>query len=115
MDEQIRAQIEIQSQQQIQIQIKEYLPTSLQQQSEECKGQIKELEWSLKNSSVHFGVCCITSSFTKRICFSAARRSNARLPVTDLDEPLRVVLKADGTRSRWFPANLKSLCAYDGL
>jgi hypothetical protein len=47
--------------------------------------------------------------------FRGARRSNATLPVSDLDEPLQVVLKANGEKSELFPTNLRSLFSYDSM
>lgn len=46
--------------------------------------------------------------------YSEAKVKNANIHAEDQDEPLVQVLKADGTRSEWFPADLRSLFSYDG-
>ena len=48
----MKAEIEKEVQEIANLQIKEYLPVSLQKQSEDCAAQINEIKKSLQNSSV---------------------------------------------------------------
>jgi hypothetical protein len=48
----VKAEIEKQVKEISNLQIKEYLPVSLQKQSEDCNAQINEIKKSLQNSSV---------------------------------------------------------------
>jgi hypothetical protein len=44
---------------------------------------------------------------------SEARAKNAGIHAMDRDEPLAPVVKADGTRSEFFPADMRTLRSYD--
>ncbi|KAH9941923.1 hypothetical protein B0H21DRAFT_543111 [Amylocystis lapponica] len=89
----IKSEIAIQVKEQIDIHIAEHLPVSLKQQTEESKKQLVQVRHALVNSE--------------------ARRANSILRTSNLDDPLAVVLKPDGTRSGVYPADLRSLFSYD--
>ncbi|CCL99191.1 uncharacterized protein FIBRA_01206 [Fibroporia radiculosa] len=91
--EQIRKELALQVPEEIQRQIADHLPVSLHEQSRECKLQIIEVENALANSK--------------------ARKLNSTFDVDNLGDTLSVVLRADGTKSGVFPANLNSLFAFD--
>lgn len=93
IEEQIRAEIAMQVKQEVSAQIVEHLPISLQEQAEQSKRQLQDVKQSLVNSE--------------------ARRANAGLRANNLDDPLVRVLKPDGTESKLFPADLRSLFGYD--
>ncbi|OCH89883.1 hypothetical protein OBBRIDRAFT_793874 [Obba rivulosa] len=93
IQEQIKAEILLQVKVQIDLQIREHLLVPLQDVVGESKRQLVEVDHALQNSS--------------------ARRVNALLRGTNLDDTLGVVLKPDGSKSKLYPANLRSLFAYD--
>ncbi|RPD78469.1 hypothetical protein L226DRAFT_457423 [Lentinus tigrinus ALCF2SS1-7] len=93
--EQIKLEVAKQVKEQMEAQIHEHLPVPLAQQAEESRHQIVEVTHALENSE--------------------ARRKNANLrpSPSNLSDALEVVLKPDGTKSKLYPANLRSLFAYD--
>jgi len=93
VDEQIKVEIALQVKAQVDLQIREHLTASLKEVVDESKRQLAEVAHALQNSE--------------------ARRTNALLRSTSLDEALAVVLKPDGCKSKLYPANLRSLFAYD--
>jgi len=74
-------------------QIGEHIPVPLKQQAEETKEQLRVVQASLQNSR--------------------SRSANSSLQAEHLYEPLAIVLTPEGKRSRWWPADLGSLFAYD--
>jgi len=46
--------------------------------------------------------------------YSEARRANAVLRASNLDDTLTAVVKMDGTKSELFPDTLRTLFGYDG-
>ncbi|KAF7315175.1 hypothetical protein MIND_00031900 [Mycena indigotica] len=88
----IRKEITTQVESEVNVQLQQLFPISLKQQSVNNKAQLREAKTSLSNS--------------------AARKKNAQLRINDLDEPMMPVLKADGTRSTLFPADLRALLDY---
>ncbi|CAE6446112.1 unnamed protein product [Rhizoctonia solani] len=93
IQEQIRLELTRQIREAVQEQITEHLPVSLQDQAEESKRQLIEVRNSLLNSE--------------------ARRSNATLRSTNLDDPLAPVVKANGEESALAPQTLRQLFSYD--
>ncbi|KAJ1305875.1 hypothetical protein OPQ81_010597 [Rhizoctonia solani] len=93
IQEQIRLELRQQIRAAVQEQISEHLPVSLQDQAEESKRQLIEVRNSLLNSE--------------------ARRSNATLRSTNLDDPLAPVVKANGEESALAPQTLRQLFSYD--
>jgi len=92
--EQIEAEITLQVAKQVTVQIKDHLPVSLEDQVADNKTQFEVVKHSLINSE--------------------ARRLNSSLrSPRDLAEPLTVVLKANGQKSSFFPADLTTLFSYD--
>ncbi|KAJ7496967.1 hypothetical protein FB451DRAFT_1209425 [Mycena latifolia] len=91
--DEIRMQVAAQVKQQVDLQIQEQIPISLRQQSMDNKTQLQIAKTSLTNS--------------------AARKKNSGLRIQNLDESLALVLKADGTKGKLFPADLRSLLSYD--
>jgi len=92
--EQIQTEITLQVDKQVATQIKDHLPVSLEDQIADSKKQLEEVRQSLHNSE--------------------ARRANSVLRTPrDLSESLAVVLKADGNKSEFYPADLRSLFSYD--
>ena len=47
--------------------------------------------------------------------FSESRISNSNVDILNLDEALATVLTSEGTRSDYFPADLRSLLSYDSM
>lgn len=47
--------------------------------------------------------------------FSESRISNSNVDILNLDEALASVLTSEGTRSDYFPADLRSLLSYDSM
>ncbi|PIL34064.1 hypothetical protein GSI_03775 [Ganoderma sinense ZZ0214-1] len=99
MREQIRKQVPLeiakQAREQIGLQIRDVLPVSLKTQAKESRDYLEEVKHALENSE--------------------ARRKNSVLKPSpnNLADGLAVVLKPDGTKSKLYPANLRSLFAYD--
>ncbi|KAJ6593538.1 hypothetical protein B0H19DRAFT_24379 [Mycena capillaripes] len=93
--EHIRMEVAAQVKEQVDVQIREQIPISLKEQSMNNKTQLQDARTSLTNS--------------------AARKKNANLRIQNLDEPLVVVLKSDGTKGKLFPADLRSLLSYDAV
>ncbi|KAI1785389.1 hypothetical protein LXA43DRAFT_1038506 [Ganoderma leucocontextum] len=99
MREQIRRQIGLeivkQSKQQIGSQIHEVLPVPLRTQAEESRRHLVEVRHALENSE--------------------ARRKNSVIKPSpnNLADDLAVVFRPNGTRSKMYPANLRSLFSYD--
>ncbi|KAH7329816.1 hypothetical protein B0J17DRAFT_679793 [Rhizoctonia solani] len=93
IQEQIRLELTRQIHDAVQEQITEHLPVSLQDQAEESKRQLIEVRNSLLNSE--------------------ARRSNATLRSTNLDDALAPVVKANGEESALAPQTLRQLFSYD--
>jgi len=91
--DQIRAEVFAQVKDEIEVQLPEHLPVSLKQQVGESKKYLVGVRHALVNSE--------------------ARRANSVLRTSNLDDPLAVVLKPDGTRSVVYPADLRSLFSYD--
>ncbi|GLB37762.1 putative D-isomer specific 2-hydroxyacid dehydrogenase family protein [Lyophyllum shimeji] len=90
---QIRREVAFQVKEQVDLQIRDHIPVPLEQQAIDNKRQISEIKVALANSE--------------------ARAKNSHLQVTNLDEPLVPILKPDGSRSKLFPADLRSLFSYD--
>ncbi|EMD33101.1 hypothetical protein CERSUDRAFT_57510, partial [Gelatoporia subvermispora B] len=93
VDEQIKAEILLQVKEQVSVQIREHLSLSIADVVAESKRQLVEVNHALRNSE--------------------ARRANALLRSNNLDDNLAVVLKPDGSKSKLYPVNLRSLFAYD--
>jgi len=94
IQEQIQTEITLQVTKQVTAQIKDHLPVSLEDQVADSKRQFEVVRHSLINSE--------------------ARRVNSVLrSPRDLGEQLATVLKADGRKSEFFPADLRSLFSYD--
>ncbi|KAL5638186.1 hypothetical protein ACGC1H_005027 [Rhizoctonia solani] len=93
IQEQIRLELTRQVREAVQEQITEHLPVSLQDQADESKRQLIEVRNSLLNSE--------------------ARRSNATLRSTNLDDTLAPVVKANGEESALSPQTLRQLFSYD--
>ncbi|KAG6902366.1 hypothetical protein C0995_000928 [Termitomyces sp. Mi166 len=89
----VKSEIALQVRKQVNEQIREYIPVPLQQQVSENKKQIFDIKISLLNSK--------------------ARARNSTLKTTNLDEPLMALYKLDGNKSNLYPADLRSLFAYD--
>lgn len=92
------------------IQLQHYIPISLTQQAVDSKKRIAEMRIALENS---LAFPCLYRIVSNGGC-SEARIKNGSIRAEDVDEPLAHVLKGDGTRSKLFPANLRSLFSYDG-
>ncbi|OBZ69690.1 hypothetical protein A0H81_10460 [Grifola frondosa] len=92
IQESIRKEIAKQVKEQMDAQILEHMPMPLKQQAEESKQQLVEVKRALMNSE--------------------ARRANSVLCASNLDDPL-AVLKPDGTKSRLYPSDLRSLFSYE--
>ncbi|QRV97884.1 THP2 domain protein [Ceratobasidium sp. AG-Ba] len=93
IQEQIRLEIAEQVRAAVHEQMPEHLPVSLQEQADESKRQLIEVRHSLLNSE--------------------ARRSNATLRSTNLDDPLAPVVKPNGEESALAPETLRQLFSYD--
>ncbi|KAF8678656.1 hypothetical protein RHS04_05208 [Rhizoctonia solani] len=93
IQEQIRLELRQQIQAAVKEQISEHLPVSLQDQADESKRQLIEVRNSLLNSE--------------------ARRANATLRSTNLDDALAPVVKANGEESALAPQTLRQLFSYD--
>ncbi|KAI3609503.1 hypothetical protein WG66_001181 [Moniliophthora roreri] len=94
MRTEIQKEVEMSVKSQVEAQILGHIHTPLRKQLEDCKAQLKEVKTSLENSE--------------------ARCLNSTLELTNSTlDPLAVVLKSDGSKSKWYPADLTSLFAYD--
>ncbi|KAI0918984.1 hypothetical protein AcW1_003516 [Taiwanofungus camphoratus] len=93
IQEQIKREIALQVREQVDIQMSEHLPVPLKKQAEESKEQLVEVKHALLNSE--------------------ARRVNSVLRTSNLDDHLAVILRPDGTKSDFYPVNLRSLFSYD--
>ncbi|KAG8680314.1 hypothetical protein FRC08_016390, partial [Ceratobasidium sp. 394] len=93
IQEQIRVELAQQIHEAVIEQMPEHLPVSLQEQADESKRQLIEVRHSLLNSE--------------------ARRSNATLRSTNLDDPLAPVVKTNGEESALAPETLRQLFSYD--
>jgi hypothetical protein len=130
IQEQIRLELTQQIRAAVEGQITEHLPVSLQDQAEESKRQLIEVRNSLLNRWVDLVRCwpifcsrTATSLGTRAYYFvpvteflafhSEARRSNATLRSTNLDDPLAPVVKANGEESALAPQTLRQLFSYD--
>lgn len=91
--EQIKQEISKQTREQMKVQVSQHLPMPLRQQISEGKAEIVIIRHALVNSE--------------------ARRANSVLDAEYLDDPIAVVVKADGTKSGFYPADLRSLFSYD--
>ncbi|KAJ8514456.1 hypothetical protein ONZ45_g8009 [Pleurotus djamor] len=91
---QVRLEVASQVKAQFDVQIRDYIPISLAEQVEQNKAQIEKVKCSRMNSE--------------------ARRDNSGIQDTDLDEPFQVILMDNGERSDVWPADLRSLFAYEG-
>jgi hypothetical protein len=94
----------------IDMQIQDYIPMSLARQAVDIKKGIADTRIALANSSAF---CKFDVQILNFDC-SEARVKNTSIHAEDQDEPLVPILKADGTRSEWFPADLRSLFSYSG-
>ncbi|TFK44870.1 hypothetical protein BDQ12DRAFT_673727 [Crucibulum laeve] len=91
--QQVPIEIRRQTEQQVEVQIRGYIPIPLRQQAVENKRQLAEMKASLANSK--------------------SRIRNESLDMASQDEPLTPIYLLDGTKSKYFPADLRSLLAYD--
>ncbi|KAF8222880.1 hypothetical protein L208DRAFT_1412747 [Tricholoma matsutake] len=89
----IKTEVATQVKQEVDTQIRYHIPISLTRQAVDANKGIADMRIALANSE--------------------ARAKNASIHMTDQDEPLAPVLKADGTRSELFPADLRTLLSYD--
>ncbi|KAH6914340.1 hypothetical protein BKA70DRAFT_1421119 [Coprinopsis sp. MPI-PUGE-AT-0042] len=89
----IKATVEEIIKDEVEQQIGDHIPVPLKQQAEETKEQLRVVQASLQNSR--------------------SRSANSGLQAEHLYEPLAIVLTPEGKRSRWWPADLGSLFAYD--
>ncbi|KAK7473063.1 hypothetical protein VKT23_001166 [Stygiomarasmius scandens] len=90
----IQAEIVRKVKEEVDLQFKDHVPISLEQQLEETEKQLQEVKISFKNSE--------------------ARRINNTLDMGLIqDEPLLPILKSDGKESDLYPADLISLLCYD--
>ncbi|KAF8891758.1 hypothetical protein BD779DRAFT_1512952 [Infundibulicybe gibba] len=89
----VASEIKAQAKEQVDIQIRNYIPVSLRQQVLDNERHLKEANVSILNSE--------------------SRIQNAALDLDNQDEPLAPILKTDGSRSKLFPADLRSLFAYE--
>ncbi|KAG9220619.1 hypothetical protein CCMSSC00406_0003718 [Pleurotus cornucopiae] len=98
LDDHIKSQLqqEIASQvkAQFDVQIRAYIPVPMSKQVEENRAQIEKVKHSRVNED--------------------ARRENSSIQDTDFDESLKPVLMDNGEISTVYPADLRSLFAYDG-
>ncbi|KAG8917330.1 hypothetical protein FRC03_010594 [Tulasnella sp. 419] len=93
IQDQISIEVKYQVAEQVKKQLKEQLPADLKEQAEESSAQLMQVRSSLMNSE--------------------ARRRNAALRASNLDDPLLVIVKPDGTESDLFPTDLRTLFSYD--
>lgn len=89
----IKTEVATQVKQEVDTQIRYHIPISLTRQAVDANKGIADMRIALANSE--------------------ARAKNASIHMTDQDEPLAPVSKADGTRSELFPADLRTLLSYD--
>ncbi|TFK23939.1 hypothetical protein FA15DRAFT_670026 [Coprinopsis marcescibilis] len=89
----LRSKLEQDVKSEVDIQIREHIPSPLSQQVEETKEQLKIVKDSLINSR--------------------SRIDNSELEAKNLYDPLSVVLTPEGKQSKYWPADLGSLFAYD--
>lgn len=89
----IKTEVATQVRQEMDLQILDHIPIPLAQQVVDNKKQIADIKTLLANSE--------------------ARIENASIQAINQDEPLASVLRADGTRSEMFPADLRTLFSYD--
>ncbi|KAJ3484039.1 hypothetical protein NLI96_g5912 [Meripilus lineatus] len=90
--EEIKRETAIQVKEQVGLQLREHLPYSLEDQLVGSQKQLIEVKQALVNSE--------------------ARRTNSNLRQDNLNDPLEVVLRPDGTKSAVYPVNLNSLFYY---
>ncbi|KJA28940.1 hypothetical protein HYPSUDRAFT_128453, partial [Hypholoma sublateritium FD-334 SS-4] len=89
----IREETIKQVKEQVDVQISEHLPESLQTQLDESKRQLEGIKISLRNSQ--------------------ARMTNSYIGTTNLDDPLSPILTPGGLSSPYYPPNARSLFGYD--
>ncbi|KAG6889925.1 hypothetical protein C0992_003520 [Termitomyces sp. T32_za158] len=90
ISERVKSEIALQVREQVNEQIEEYIPVPLRQQMLDNRNKISDIKISLE-----------------------ARARNSTLKATNLDEPLMPLYKPDGSKSHLYPADLRSLFAYD--
>ncbi|CAE7131946.1 unnamed protein product [Rhizoctonia solani] len=113
IQEQIRLELSRQIHEAVQEQITEHLPVSLQDQAEESKRQLIEVRNSLLNRPDPISDSVLSIFKFIFSLYSEARRSNASLRSTNLDDPLAPVVKANGEESALAPQTLRQLFSYD--
>jgi len=89
----VKAEIARQTREQVREQMREHLPMTLEALAEESQRQVEEVQHALANMD--------------------ARRRNAALRTENLNDALAIVLRADGSKSAVYPADLRSLTSYD--
>jgi len=93
IQDQIHEEIALQVREQVVSQIRSHLPILLDEQAEQSKRQLIQVQNALQNSE--------------------ARRKNNALRAHNLDERLAVVFRPDGTESKYYPATMRVLFEYD--
>ena len=119
--DQIRKQIPLeiakQAREQIKVQIQDVLPVPLQAQAQEGRMHLAEVKHALENSYVPFRLFLryAASDSNPGPMFREARRKNSviRPSPNNMGDDLAVVVRPNGTRSKLYPANLRSLFVYD--
>jgi len=89
----IRAEIERQTKSQVQVQIAQYLPVSLETQAAEIKKEKTHARLALLNAE--------------------ARRANAQLMPHVVDDTLASYITPNGKKGTSYPSNLRALVSYD--
>ncbi|KAF5320814.1 hypothetical protein D9619_001964 [Psilocybe cf. subviscida] len=89
----IREEVALQVKEQVDVQIVEHLPESLQKQADDTKRQLEEIKVSLRNSE--------------------SRMINSFIQNANTNDRLAVLLNTDGQKSPLYPANSRSLFGYD--
>lgn len=113
MDNVIRSEVLKQVEKQVNAQIVEHIPVGLQQQAEESNEQVRDIMTSLTNSYVMILIIGAMAAVLDVQKISKSRIANSNIQSGDLDEPLAPILNSEGKKSSIYPANLRSLFAYD--
>ncbi|KAJ3715943.1 hypothetical protein DFJ43DRAFT_836890 [Lentinula guzmanii] len=96
IQDQIKAEVQACTKDEVKIQFEKLMPISLRQQLDEINGQLSTVKNAFSNSE--------------------ARSSNSSIDIVDAvtrKDKLKPVLKPDGTKSSFWPLDLISLFAYD--
>ncbi|KIM40263.1 hypothetical protein M413DRAFT_73925, partial [Hebeloma cylindrosporum] len=98
----IRDEVSRQVKEQVDIQITDHLPETLQQQADESKRQVDVIRISLQNSHVH-----------PQLSPFESRMANSFIQITNLSDPLAPILTSQGKTSPLYPPNTRCLLGYD--